>query len=118
MDLTSQKDVCSPAMFLGELCTARTRHPCILKKKLRQNSLRFIEMKFKTTVILLMEEILHELVSSLSHCLQGLYTPGGAGVPPKKNKKITILFRQSFKLYIHIYISHTYIYIYTYRIRL
>ena len=33
MDLTSQKDVCSPVMFLGELCTARTRHPYMLKKK-------------------------------------------------------------------------------------
>ena len=29
-------------------------------------------------MILLMEEILHQLVGSLSHYLQGLYIPGGA----------------------------------------
>ena len=34
------------------------------------------------TFLLLMEEILHQLIRSLSHYLQGLYIPGGAGFLP------------------------------------
>ena len=30
-------------------------------------------------VLLLMEEILHQLIGSLSHVFKGLYIPGGAG---------------------------------------
>ena len=33
-------------------------------------------------MILLMEDILHQLIGSLYHCLQGLYVPGGAGFVP------------------------------------
>ena len=33
-------------------------------------------------MILLMAEILHQLIGSLSHYLQGLYIPGGAGFLP------------------------------------
>ena len=33
-------------------------------------------------IILLTEEILHQLIRSLSHCLQGLFIPGGAGFLP------------------------------------
>ena len=33
-------------------------------------------------MILLMEEILHQLICSFSHYLQGLYIPGGAGFIP------------------------------------
>ena len=33
-------------------------------------------------VVLLMAEILHQLIGSLSHYLQGLYIPGGAGFLP------------------------------------
>ena len=33
-------------------------------------------------MLLLMEEILHQLICSLSHYLQGLYIPGGAGFLP------------------------------------
>ena len=39
-----------------------------------------IDMGFM--IILLMEEILHQLIGSLSHCLQGLCIPGGAGFLP------------------------------------
>ena len=35
-------------------------------------------------IILLMAEILHQLIGSLSHHLQGLYIPGGAGFLPSR----------------------------------
>ena len=118
MDLTSQKDVCSPAMFLGGTMYSENSSSIHFEKKTEAELLGVYRDEIKkTTVILLMEEILHELVSSLSHYLQGLYTPGGAGflqsivAPPKKTKNITILFRQSFKLYSYIHIPHIYIYI-------
>ena len=45
--------------------------------------------------ILLIQEILHQLVGSLSHYLQGLYIPGGAGFLPSTavnyREKITSL---------------------------
>ena len=40
-----------------------------------------------------MAEILHQLIGSLSHCLQVLYIPGGAGFPPS-----TVWFKLSFVL--------------------
>ena len=48
-------------------------------------------------VILLIEEILHKLIFSLSHCLQGLCIPGGAGflpstVPPEVNGVFSGMF--------------------------
>ena len=43
-------------------------------------------------VILLMEEILHQLIHSLSHYLQGLYIPGGAGFLPSTVSEPTLLF--------------------------
>ena len=33
-------------------------------------------------LVLLMEKILHQLIGSVSHYLQGLYIPGGAGFLP------------------------------------
>ena len=50
----------------------------ICAKRRFRNSL--VERKLK--LILLMAEILHQLIGSLSHDLQGLYIPGGAGFLP------------------------------------
>ena len=41
-----------------------------------------INVSYTVIVILLMEEILHQLICSLSHHLQGLCIPGGAGFLP------------------------------------
>ena len=40
------------------------------------------------TLILLMEEILHQLMGSLAHYLQGLYIPGGAGFLPSSSMSL------------------------------
>ena len=48
------------------------------------------QKKWKMCLILLMEEILHLLISSLSHYLQGLCIPGGAGFLPSTVPLVTL----------------------------
>ena len=48
-----------------------------------------VEVQLHNSILLLMEEILHQLIGSLSSYLQVLYIPGGAGFLP--STEVTIV---------------------------
>ena len=45
-----------------------------------------------------MEEILHQLIGSLSRYLQGLYVPGGAGFLPPTVPQVRSIKKQSLEI--------------------